>query len=69
MGSDGERQMKLRLLAATHLLLCGPVPNRPADPWWRGLTACRRKESLEEWWSSEPLALYEFSTGWGRGDG
>ena len=26
MGSDGERQMKLPLLAH---LLCGPVPNRP----------------------------------------
>ena len=26
--SDGQRQMKLRSLAA-HLLLCVPVPNRP----------------------------------------
>ena len=26
--SNGERQMKLCSLAA-HLLLCGPVPNRP----------------------------------------
>ena len=28
MGRDGERQMTLRLLTS-HLLLCGPVPNRP----------------------------------------
>ena len=34
--SYGERQMKLDLLAAAHLLLCGPVPNRPStgtSPW------------------------------------
>ena len=29
MESHGERQIKLCLLAATHLRLCGPVPNRP----------------------------------------
>ena len=29
IGSDGEQQMKLRSLPATHLLLCGLVPNRP----------------------------------------
>ena len=29
MGSDGERHMKLRSLTCRHLLLCGPVPNRP----------------------------------------
>ena len=37
-GSDGERQMKLGSLAA-HLLLCGPVPNRPrpgTGPWSGG---------------------------------
>ena len=28
-GGDGERQVKLRSLPAAHLLLCGPVPNRP----------------------------------------
>ena len=27
--SDGERQMKLRLLARHHLLLCSMAPNRP----------------------------------------
>ena len=35
-GSDGEQQMKLRWLATSHLLLCGPVPNRPwtaTCPW------------------------------------
>ena len=29
MGSSGELQMKLSLLPTAHLLLCGPVPNRP----------------------------------------
>ena len=27
--SDGKRQMKLCSLTIAHLLLCGPVPNRP----------------------------------------
>ena len=27
--SNGKRQMKLPCLPVAHLLLCGPVPNRP----------------------------------------
>ena len=37
-GSDGEWQMKLCLLPATHLLLRGLVPNRP----WTGTGPCPR---------------------------
>ena len=37
-GSDGEWQMKLCLLPATHLLLHGLVPNRP----WTGTGPCPR---------------------------
>ena len=45
MRAMGERQMKFCLLAA-HLLLCGPVPNRPVhgpgvgDTWIRVYAFC-----------------------------
>ena len=66
--SDGEQQMKLCSLDATHLLLCSPVPNRPrTDRSCSGLPGfgdpCYRGHPTMHWeYGNEQNTVSEFKT-------